>query len=99
MERRVLVRTAISLFTAIAMLCLAAEAMAGTIVSSSNNATIQPGGPRGGTNGKLFFNIEGSSNGSFSDFGVVDFQTPSGATFGPGQELSLALTQDNAAFT
>jgi|SRR6516225_10574368 hypothetical protein len=99
MQRRVLVRTALALSTAIAILCLATEALADTIISASNNATIQTGGPRAGTNGKIFFNIEGSSNGSFSDFGVVDFQTPSGVTFGPGQELSLALTQDNAAFT
>jgi len=99
MQRRVLVRTAIALSTAIAIPCLATEALADTIVSASNNATIQPSGPRPGTNGKMFFNMEGSSNGTFSDFGVLDFQTPSGVIFGPGQELSLAVTQDNAACT
>jgi hypothetical protein len=87
------------LSTAIATSCLPTKSVADTIIAASNNATIQPGGPRAGANGKLFFNMEGSSNGSFSDFGVVDFQTPLGVTFGPGQQLSLALTQDNAAFT
>jgi len=99
MQTRVLVRTAIVLSTAIGIACLATEALADTIILASNNATIEPGGPRAGTNGKIFFNMEGSSNGSFASFGVVDFQTPTGVTFGPGQELTLALTQDNAAFT
>jgi hypothetical protein len=89
----------IVLSTAIATHCLATEALADTIIAASNNATIQPGGPRAGANGKNFFNMEGSSNGTFADFGVVDFQTPTGITFGTGQQLSLALTQDNAAFT
>ena len=93
MQRRVLVRTAIALSTAIAIPCLVTQALADTIISASNNATIQPGGPRAGTNGKIFFNMEGSSNGSFSDFGVVDFQTPSGVTFGPSRAFIGADTR------
>src|SRR5215469_9871776 len=99
MQTRVLVRTAIVLSAAIGIACLATEALADTIILASNNATIEPGGPRAGTNGKVFFNMEGSSNGSFASFGVIDFQVPNGVTFGPGGTLSLSLTQDNAAFT
>jgi hypothetical protein len=82
-----------------AILCTPNAAHADAIVLASNNATIQPGGPRPGPNGKNFFNLEGSSNGSFASFGVVDFQLASGTTFGVGDTLSLSLTQANAAFT
>jgi hypothetical protein len=72
------------------------------LVPASDNATIQPGGPRSGPNGKAFFNMEGSANGTgmtgFASFGVIDFDTSlfrassvTGAT--------LQLTQANAAFT
>jgi hypothetical protein len=66
---------------------------------ASNNATVQPGGPRSGPNGKDFFNIEGSSNDPFDSFGVVDFQFPAGSTFNDGDLLSLTLAQANASFT
>lgn len=41
--------------------------------NATNNATVQPNGPRTGVNGKRFFNIEGNNFGSFASFGVVDF--------------------------
>jgi hypothetical protein len=44
-----------------------------------------------------FFNMEGSDNGTFASFGVVDFQ--SGLMNVPITSLTLDLTQDNAAFT
>ncbi|MDW8104475.1 MAG: carboxypeptidase regulatory-like domain-containing protein [Armatimonadota bacterium] len=44
-------------------------------INASNNATVQPAGPRGGINGKRFFNIEGNNFGQFASFGVVDFST------------------------
>jgi hypothetical protein len=74
-------------------------AQADFITSATNNATVQPGGPRAGPNAKFFFDVEGSSNGPFASFGVVDFQTPSGATIAQASALSLTLVQDNAAFT
>ncbi len=40
-----------------------------------DNATIQPGGPRSGANGKRFFNVEGNNFGSFASFGVLDFRS------------------------
>lgn len=44
-----------------------------------DNATVQPGGPRTGTNGKRFFNVQGNDNGNFASFGVIDFN---GGAFG-----------------
>ena len=77
------------------------------VVGASNNATVQPAGPRAPTAGKAFFNLEGSTAGAAttpnaSSFGVIDFSfagitlpsTPSniaGAT--------LNLTESNAAFS
>jgi hypothetical protein len=67
---------------------------------ASDNATVQPGGPRSGTSGKAFFNVEGSANGSFASYGVAEFN------FGvlPMAVISvtaatLSLTQSNAAFS
>ena len=92
-------KTHFMLLAGVAQLMIVSSASADTVILASNNATIQPTGPRTGTNGKVFFNMEGSSNGSFASFGVIDFQVPNGVTFGPGGTLSLSLTQDNAAFT
>jgi hypothetical protein len=78
----------------------AGTAFAGFVTSAFDNSTVQPGGPRAGANGQRFFNMEGSSNGMFASFGVIDFVTPVGAIIGPGAVLlSLSLTQSNAAFT
>ena len=38
-----------------------------------NNATVQPGGPRTGSSGLAFFNIEGSDYGNFASYGVMQF--------------------------
>jgi hypothetical protein len=73
------------------------ELRANIVVPAFNNATIQPGGPRSGANGKLFFNMEGSGNTTFASFGVVDFK--SGPMNVAVTSLTLDLTQDNAAFT
>jgi len=67
-----------------------------------NNATVQPGGPRGGLFGKVFFNIEGNQFGSFASFGVVDF---SAADFGLSaavadvQGITLKLYDAPASFS
>jgi hypothetical protein len=76
---------------------LSQPARADIILTAANNATVQPGGPRPGVNGKQFFNMEGSTNGNFASFGVVDFQ--SAPTSVPVTSLTLDLTQANAAFT
>ncbi len=67
---------------------------------ASDNATVQPGGPRSGSSGKAYFNMEGSVNGTYASYGVADFN------FGilPYPVLGvnsaeLALTQANAAYS
>jgi len=72
-------------------------------VSAFDNATVQPGGPRSGSNGKIFFNIQGSANGGFASFGVTDFDL---STLAPGftvgnilDSASLSLVESNAFFT
>jgi hypothetical protein len=82
-----------------AIFCVPQTTSADTTALATNNATVQPGGPRAGDNGKLFFNMEGSSSDTFASFGVVDFQLPDGSTFNPGDVLSMTLTQANAFFT
>jgi hypothetical protein len=68
-------------------------------VTAFNNATVQPGGPRTGSNGKTFFNMEGTANGSFASYGVLDFQIPNGEPALNANTLTIALTQANASFT
>lgn len=77
-------------------------------VEAFDNATVQPGGPRSGSSGKAFFNIEGSANGSFASYGVARFDIGGvkrsfDLAFGAGawtlDAVSLALTQSNAGFT
>jgi fibronectin-binding autotransporter adhesin len=70
---------------------------------ATNNATIQTGGPRSGTNGTNFFNIEGTGNGTFGSFGVLDY---SGSSFNFGGTvtafngpLTLTLVESNQSFT
>ncbi len=89
---------------ALALACLALAAVvvparADVMTTASDNASVQPGGPRSGNNGKRFFNIEGSSNGSFASYGVVDFQFGAVAAQPAFTSLTLALTQANASFT
>jgi hypothetical protein len=79
------------------MMSLPQRAVANIVLPATNNATVQPGGPRAGVNGKQFFNMEGSTNGTFASFGVVDFQ--SSPTNVQVTSLVLDLTQANAAFT
>jgi hypothetical protein len=76
------------------------SARAASITSSAtDNATVQPSGPRSGSNGQIFFNMENSTNGSFASFGVVDFPVAANPTVVGVVSLSLTLVQDNAAFT
>src|SRR5262249_11760426 len=83
----------------VALVACGGAARADVIVSASDNATVQPGGPRAGSNGKAFFNIEGPANGTFASFGVVDFQLTADSTVTSISGLTLSLTQANAAFT
>lgn len=67
---------------------------------AADNATVQPAGPRAGSSGKAFLNVEGSANGTFASYGVADFNF--GVLPMPVVSVNsaqLALTQANAAFS
>ncbi len=89
--------TAVLLMAALVSTPMIAQA---DMVLASNNATVQPGGPRAGGSGKNFFNVEGSANGNFASYGVVDFQfVAPGSPLAGISSMSIALTESNAAFT
>jgi hypothetical protein len=92
-------RRQISGLAAVALFLVAAPAPADVItVAATDNATVQPDGPRPGDNGKRFFNMEGSANMNFASFGVLDFGTSTFmATSVTG--ATLQLTQANTFFT
>jgi hypothetical protein len=80
----------------------APAATAGDAVSAST-FTVQPGGPRTGRAGALYFNIEGRNNSGgskYASFGVIEFQT-TGLTEADLKDgdLTLTLTQDLAGFS
>ena len=94
------VRRSASLPWLASLLAQGVAARADTVtIAASNNVTVQPGGPRQGANGQRFFNIEGSSNGTFSSFGVADFQATANPAVVGVTALAVTLTQTNAAFT
>lgn len=85
-----------------AVLTAAALAVDSNAVEAFDNATVQPGGPRTGTGGKNFFNVEGKDNGNFASYGVFDvdaslfsFGGPVGSVTG----IKIDLFQSNAGFT
>lgn len=94
-----MLRKALTCLLTIAALAISDDvARADFTTRAIDNATIQPGGPRSGINGKRFFNIEGSDNGSFASFGVIDFRAPVEST-SLVTSLTLTLFQSNAGFT
>jgi hypothetical protein len=66
-----------------------------------DNATVRPTGPRSGSSGKAYFNIEGTvQGGAYASYGVADFNFGTlSQTVLDINSMSLQLTQDNAAFT
>jgi hypothetical protein len=86
---------------ALTVLSFAIPAHADLTVSASDNATITTMGPRPGTNGKRFFNVEGynSANTLFASFGVLDFQAPTGESILLADTLELSLVESNAQNT
>jgi hypothetical protein len=83
-----------------------ASAFVGTVQANplsklaSDNATVKPGGPRTGTSGKNFFNVEGSANATNASYGVADFNFGAlGQTVVTVNSAQLVLTESNAAFT
>ena len=92
-------------FNAALLLTLGALAAAPAL---ADTGIIQPAGPRTGTNGLAFLNIEGSSNGANASYGIARFDVSGAvaafnAQFGAGNysltDVSLKLIQANSAFT
>jgi len=99
-----IVSAVMAAFICLEMVGTARAVLVPVINLASNNATVQPAGPRAGAAGKDFFNIEGSSNGAFSSFGVADFTLPPvavpvGFHVTGAVGVTLQLTQVNAAFS
>lgn len=86
----------------LAGLVSASFAIESNSVEAFDNATVQPGGPRTGTGGKNFFNVEGKGLGNFASYGVIDFNASS-LSFSEAISgitgIRIDLTQSNAAFT
>jgi len=91
-----------SIVGAALVLALSSSAGFAAVLSTEafDNATVRPTGPRTGTSGKNFFNVEGSANGVNASYGVADFDFGVQAnTVTAINSMTLNLTQDNAAFT
>jgi hypothetical protein len=80
-----------------------APGVAAVEVAASNAATVQKAGPRGGTAGASYFNVEGKNNGEdarYASFGVLDFRPPKpAAPAGKIKGLKLVLVQSLARFS
>lgn len=88
---------------AVALLATVSQAQFfSTTGAATDNATIQPGGPRTGSSGKAFFNVESIPNGNFASYGVLDFDG-SALTLDPAAgdiyRVIVTLTESNAGFT
>lgn len=93
-----------ALLTAVLLFSVAVASHAQITVSAEafNNATVQPAGPRTGSSGKNFFNIEGNNNGQYASFGVADFNAGDlsiGLLIADVVGIRLKLTEDRASFS
>lgn len=69
--------------------------------SPTENFTVQPAGPRAGTSGTNFFNIEANSNGTLASYGVMDIARNDlgiTSTIQSIDAISLRFMQTGAAF-
>ncbi|MBB5353161.1 hypothetical protein HNR46_003415 [Haloferula luteola] len=87
------------LILSVSGLALSSLQAATVAVEAFDNATVQPGGPRSGSSGDAFFNVEGSANGSFASYGVADFAPGPLGTVTDITSMTLSLSQSNAGFT
>ena len=72
-------------------------------VDAISSNFVRPSGPVGGAGGTNDLEVEGSSNGTFASFGVIDFDLGD-VLDGPGKvamvdNIALNLVQDNEFFT
>jgi hypothetical protein len=85
----------------LAVMGYAVQAAPAADAPARDNATVWPSGPRPGSAGKAFLNIEGRPNGAFASFGVVDFNSgdlEAGQVSGVSS-LTVTMVQTFAAFT
>jgi autotransporter-associated beta strand protein len=96
-------RFAFSFIAAVSCLALPGLALADTVsATASLSSTVQVAGPRTGSSGTNFFNVEGSNNGNFASFGVLDFSADAFNLAFPAtavSNLTLSLTESNSGFT
>jgi hypothetical protein len=69
-------------------------------LEAASTATVLSSGPRGGSNGARYFNIQGKANTQYAGFGVLDFPIPADkAAIDQANRLALTLTQSLARFS
>ncbi len=89
-------------FAAACVLGLVEPAAAGE-ASAIRSFTVQPGGPRTGRTGAVFFNVEGRKNGEagkYASFGILEFPSAElGDAALKDGTLTLIVTQSVAAFS
>ncbi|HEV3163173.1 MAG TPA: hypothetical protein VGZ22_03965 [Isosphaeraceae bacterium] len=76
-------------------------AQAGSDISASASAIVMPGGPRSGTNGKVFLNAQGrktTADGKYASFGVIEFQAPKDAKVAKVKGLTITLVESIPSF-
>ncbi|HZZ28876.1 MAG TPA: PEP-CTERM sorting domain-containing protein [Pirellulales bacterium] len=82
-----------------------AQSLIPFVANATNNATVQPTGPRAAPNGQLFLDTEGDDSDptNFSSFAVIDFNLASfqlgGSPFVNVSSVTLQLTENDAAFS
>ncbi len=87
--------------TTLALLGLAATGAHAQTASASNSAQVLTSGIKSATSGTSFFNVEGTGNTKFANYGVLDFSTTgfSGVTSLNNATVTLTLTESNTNFT
>ncbi len=91
----------------VALLLAASNTYAGSMMLDAGNTnvtgTIQPGGPRQGFFGDIFFNIQGEGNEANASYGAADFDAVDTSNLNAPIidvcEVEITLTQSNAGFT
>jgi hypothetical protein len=67
-------------------------------VHASKSLTVQASGPRQGSAGSNYFNVQGKTKERFAGFGVLVFQVPSGENPAEIKDLTITLVQSIPAF-
>jgi hypothetical protein len=82
---------------AITLFCLLG-ARARADVTASNSLTIMASGPRAGSAGSVFFNVQGKNKGRFADFGILVFPVQAADVQADFDTLAIELVQSVPGF-